>query len=123
MNTNIPYIETRGILKISAHENKIFNTILEHLKELPQESLINDNVEFIKLICNLVENMTNKDIKIKKELVIKIIRAIHLHLSEDNIKQLDSTIEFLFVNNQIKKLPYIKKLSYAFYAWVVKKFL
>jgi hypothetical protein len=89
--------------------NKLVEFIIKEVQNIPEYQNHKNNLELIKLICNLIENKVVKKDKLdKKSIVIEGLKRV-FNLVEDEIKILDGFIEFLHQNKKIKKLSYLKK--------------
>jgi hypothetical protein len=89
--------------------NKLVEFIIKEVQNIPEYTHHKNNLELIKLICNLIENKVVKKDKLDKKLiVIEGLKRV-FNLVEDEIKNLDGFIEFLHQNKKIKKLSYLKK--------------
>lgn len=110
---------------------KIQERVLERLTELPQEVRANKhNMEFLSLVCNLIENagINNKEkgdkLKIdKKQLLVQIYSSLFGNLSPADCDLLSKNIEFLHDNNHIVNHPTWKKMLYCVGAWLKRKVL
>jgi transcription termination factor NusB len=89
--------------------NKLVEFIINEVINIPDYRSFKNNLELIKLVCNLVENkIVKKDNVDKKKVVIHSFSQI-FKLTDDEIKNLDGFIEFLHKNKKIKKLSVLKK--------------
>ena len=67
--------------------------------------------EMILFVCNCVEELVFKKYQIdKKSLVIDICRCLFA-LADPEMKLLEITIQFLFDNKMIKKIPIVRKIK------------
>jgi hypothetical protein len=96
-------------LLVNIKFNKLVEFIIKEVQNIPEYTKHKNNLELIKLICNMVENKVVKKDKVnKKEVVIEGLRRV-FNLVEDELKNLESFIDFLHVNKKIKKLSLLKK--------------
>lgn len=105
-STILEMIQPKHSLKNSLTEAQLIAHIVESFKDTADLHLQKDNPEFIKYICNLVENVfLEKSAKgNKKQIVIKIIQKIIPNVNPEDLKKIDKDIEFLHSNKQIKKI-------------------
>ena len=79
------------------------------------------NPEITLLICNVVEQMVGKDVKIdKKALVLKALAEVFA-LNEDEVRQADDQVEFLFNNGDIRKVPLLKAVKRGISSFFLRK--
>ena len=113
MNTLIvPQRELKKRLK----KQKIVNSIVDILKELqPQELVeIKTNPELVLYVCNLVENSFNKCKKRgidKKIIVLDIINKV-TPLTEPEKKIIGDSIQFLHSKGDIKLITIVEKIIF-----------
>jgi hypothetical protein len=89
--------------------NKLVEFIIKEIINIPDYISFKNNLELVKLICNLVENKTTTKDKIDKKKVVKEGLKKAFMLTDIELNALDSFIEFLHKNNKIKKLGVLKK--------------
>jgi hypothetical protein len=95
----------------------LVNIVKQKAGEFPATHNLKICQEFLLMVCNLVEEVVKKSEKInKKELVINVLKNV-LTLSEAESKIVDSSIEFLWGNDLIRKVVSSKKLV----RWLKKK--
>lgn len=107
-------------------EKQLADTINEKIKALPNYLDLKLHPQVILLCCMYIENCDFKKkskIKLdKKSLAMRILQSIYTY-SEPEKKQIDTIIEHLHTNNDIKKISYAKKCSILAYEWIKKKLL
>lgn len=95
----------------------LVNIVKQKVSEFPASHNLKSCQEFLLMVCNLVEEIVKKSDKInKKELVINVLKSV-LVLSEAESKLVDASIEFLWSNDLIQKIPSSKKAV----KWLKKK--
>lgn len=110
---------------------KIQQRVLERLTDLPVEVRSNKhNMEFLSLVCNLIENagINNREkgekLKIdKKQLLIQIYSSLFGNLNPADCDLLSKNIEFLHDNAHIVKHPSWKMFLYCVGDWLKRKVL
>jgi hypothetical protein len=121
----LPYVKfKRGLLVVDL-EKQLLEVIHTRIKTLPNYIELRMNPELILLVCNIIENMVNdKSLKgmNKKELATKILNGLFSY-NQNELKQLDTVIEFLHSTKKIKRVPILKKLLVVFGAWIKRKLL
>ena len=99
---------------------------MKKLKTIPntntykQESNIDNDL--ILFVCNCLENVIDLHAGLdKKELAIDILSSIFkINEVEKNI--INNTIQFLFDNNLIERIPFLTRSYYKFKNWIKRKF-
>lgn len=82
-------------------KTKIFNRISELNLDI---SKYKNDIEFLTLICNLIEHVVNKQDKISKlDLCISIFQQYY-NLNNDEIDLLKKNIDYIHSNNNIKRI-------------------
>ena len=89
--------------------NKLVEFIMKEIQNIPEHQQFKNDLELIKLICNIIENkVIKKDDVNKKSAVVEGFKRA-FNLSDNEIKNIDTFIEFLHKNKKIKKLSCLKK--------------
>jgi hypothetical protein len=107
-----------GLIK-DIKQAKITQFIIDELKLIPDWSKYRIDNEFIKMACNLIENLVVKKDKIDKKEIILIVFQKLFNLTAQEIKIVSDVIEFLVNNKKIKKIKIYKKV----YIFLKKFFL
>jgi len=114
-STALKLIQPKHRLKNSQTTSQLVAFIVEQLKDIQDLAKQKIEPEFIKYVCNLVENVfvdAKKNKVNKKEIVFQIIQKVIPILTEDDKKIIDGIIEFLHSNKQIKKVSNFKICSH-----------
>lgn len=89
--------------------NKLVEYIVKEIQNIPEYEQFRNDLELIKLICNIIENkVVKKDEVDKKSAVVEGFKR-SFNLSDNEIKSINNFIEFLHKNKKIKKLSCLKK--------------
>lgn len=97
--------------------------IIERINKFPDLQKYKSDVEFLLLICNMVEHLVSKKDKIsKKQLVIEIFNQV-FPLNENEVRALEQNIDFLWNNKKIKKQSYYRLFKTGVFEWIKRKFL
>jgi hypothetical protein len=89
--------------------NKLVEFIMKEIQNIPEHQQFKNDLELIKLICNIIENkVIKKDNVDKKAVVVESLKRT-FSLVESEITNVETFIEFLHKNKKIKKLSCLKK--------------
>jgi len=122
MSSNLSLVPVNNQLAIDVKKSEVKTLIMARLNEL-NLNLPNyrGNSEFLLLILNLIEHLVVKKDKVsKKEIAIEIINDI-FNLSEVERNNIESNIEFLWQNKNIKKVSYWKLFKCGIREYFFKK--
>lgn len=104
--------------------DEIKREIIERIQKFPNYNAYKNDVEFLLLVCNMIEHLVFKKDKIdKKQLLTEIYKQVFNNLSVDEQKALEQNIEFLWNNKKIKKVSYYKLFKTGLIEWCKKRFL
>ena len=110
-SVDLSLIKPKNQLLKAQKLNDLINIVKQKVCEFPASHNLKSCQEFLLMVCNLVEEIVKKSDKInKKELVINVLKSV-LVLSEAE------SIEFLWSNDLIQKIPSSKKAV----KWLKKK--
>ena len=120
INKDISYIISQIGPKNSLSKHVNYNTVLQlivdEIRKFPNLNLLKTHtyieLELIKLIMSIVENVVQKKNPLainKMDLVCDILRTV-FNLSPIEIDILKKQIQYIYDNNQIVKIPIIKKI-------------
>ena len=116
-SVDLSLIKPKNQLLKAQKLNDLINIVKQKVCEFPASHNLKSCQEFLLMVCNLVEEIVKKSDKInKKELVINVLKSV-LVLSEAESKLVDASIEFLWSNDLIQKIPSSKKAV----KWLKKK--
>jgi len=102
----LPDIKFRNTLK--KHNINFIEQISDKIKKIPQYDKIKIEIEMIKCVCNIIENVIKNGNKTKqnpidkKDLVINCLSAVYNYFDSEKLL-VSSLIDFIFNNRQIKK--------------------
>lgn len=117
-------IPAKNHLFKSLRVNEIKDAVIKRIQSFPNYQQYKNDVEFLLLVCNMLEHLVNKGEKInKKETLIEIYKQTFAALTPDEQKAIEQNVEFLWNNKKIKKVSYYKLFKTAIWEWVKKKFL
>jgi len=124
----IPDITFKNSLKKHILVYTLIEKVAEKIKLIPQHEKLRVEIELVKTVCNIVENMvSNKNKKQKqpidkKQLVIDALSFVFSY-SEPEKELIASLISYLFNNDQIKKMGIYKLTKNYFVSWTSTKYL
>ncbi len=116
-------IKPKNKLKALLKLGDISKKIIEKIQAIPNYQELKHDLETLLYICSLVENeiKQNKSKSInKKEVVIDIFQKI-FNLKSEEIIILGKHIEFLHINELIKRVSDCEKASSYIYNWCLRK--
>ena len=89
---------------------KTIQNIISNIQQIPEFQKYKNDLEIIKYVCNLTENLIKekKSGLMKKEIVITSLTKV-FNLNENEKKMISDAVEFLSNNKKIKKLGIYKK--------------
>lgn len=122
----LPYgMKLKNTLKVHNIFHDLLNKVSETISKLPDYKSLKGDPETLKLICCLVENEMSKNTsKIdKKDLVICIVESVFGDLTENEKTNLDTQIQFLHNNGQIKKEKFYKIVGFYLFDYIKRRFL
>lgn len=103
--------------------DEVKREIIERIQKFPNYNAYKNDVEFLLLVCNMIEHLIIKKDKIdKKQLLIEIYKQVFNNLNNDEQKALEQNVEFLWNNKKIKKVSYYKLFKTGLFEWCKKRF-
>ena len=111
----ISQIGPKNSLSKHVNYNTLLQLIVDEIRKFPNLPLLKTThveLELIKLIMSIVENVIQKKNPLeinKMDLVCDILKTV-FNLSPIEIDILKKQIQYIFDNNQIVKIPIIKKI-------------
>ena len=117
------YIQPKNSLARETKKQQLLNQIVAKLEKISSGKIKKNDLEYILLVCNIVENVVVKKDKIsKKELVMDIFQMLYNNeLTQEDKASIDGHIEFLWENNQIKKVDILNKSVAILSSWFHRK--
>lgn len=104
-------------------EKRLIDILQEKVKSLPSYEELRLNSELILLCCNLIENGCKKKDQVdKKVLCINVLDTIFNYSNQEK-KQVDDSIEFLWATKSIKRIHLVKKILYYLVDILQRRFL
>jgi hypothetical protein len=91
--------------------------IVERLQKFKFEdiSIYKNDIQFLKLVCNMIEHLVSKKDNISKlDLCVEIFKTLYGCLTEDEINILKKNINAIWKNKLIKKVSYYKLFKTSF---------
>ena len=128
MSNNVVITDV-GFKNTLKKHNLVFSLIeqvAEKIKSVPQFEKLRVEIELVKTVCLIVENMIPKKNKKakqpidKKMLVVDALSAVFSY-SDQEKGLIISLIDFLFTNDLIKRLPFHKLAKNYLIAWTNSK--
>jgi hypothetical protein len=124
----IPEITFKNSLKKHHIVFTLIEKVAEKIKLIPQYERLRTEIELVKTVANIVENMISKKNKKqkqpidKKQLVVDALSAVFSY-SDTEKELIASLIDYLFNNDQIKKMGIYKLSKNYFISWTNTKYL
>lgn len=118
-----PYINPKNSLARETKKQKLLCQIVEKLEKITSQHVKKNDLEFILLVCNIVENVIVKKDRInKKEFVMDIFQMIYNNeLTQEDKNSIGNHIEFLWENEKIKKVDIFTKSTAILSSWFYRK--
>lgn len=108
-SVDLSLLKPKHSLKKSQLSNDLLVVLRQKIAEYPATHQLKSCQEFILFCCKLIENLVQKKDKIdKKELVKDVFKQL-FNLQPPELLVLDATVEFLWANSLICKIPLSKK--------------
>jgi hypothetical protein len=122
--SNSSIIIPKNSLIDDIYKSKAIEHIINEVKKMPEYSKYRNDIELVRYVSTLVENiiLEKKSGDKKKEIVTQAMIKI-FNLSATEQKTLSDIIEFLANNKKIKKLSIYKKYLKPFGNFILKKLL
>ena len=120
---SLSLVPLKNNILVDFKKNDIKSSIINRLRELnldPNKYKL--DVEYLTLVCNLIEHLVHKKDKIdKKKLVIDIFTELFGEsLTQEEINAIENNIEFIHQNKNIKKVSYYKLFKTGLSEWFKK---
>jgi len=109
---NLPKLKLSKSAKSKVLSNEIKTFIVNDIKLIPNFETMNTDLELVKHICNMVEELNRKEVdpKIdKKAIVLDVIKTLFPDLSVDQTMMIDTFIDFICQNDMVSKITTVSK--------------
>jgi hypothetical protein len=104
--------------------DEVIGQIRKRVEALPNYAQYKNDVEFLLLVCNMLEHLIVKKDKIdKKQLLIEIYKQLFMGITPAELANVETNIEFLWNNKKIKKQSVYKLFCVGIKEYFKKKFL
>ena len=105
---SLDIIPARNHLASDLKFNEAKEKILERVKEFPNIQKYRNDIEFLLLVCNMIEHIIVKKDKIdKKELLLEVFKKL-FDIDMGEVNAISKNIDFLLQNGKIKKVSFYK---------------
>lgn len=123
MATPLPYIQPKNSLARELRKKQIVETVISRVSELNVNFRKKDDMEFILLVCQLLEHLVLKKDKIdKKALALNVFRGLfNDDICDADIEKISQHIDFLWENKQIVKVSFFRKIPAILCEWFERK--
>ena len=123
----ISAIGPKNSLSTHLNYNSILQSIVQEIQKFPNLPILkiggNIELELVKLVCSIVENLVDKGNPLnidKSQLVCDIFKNI-FNLNPQEYDIVKKQIEYIYNNNQIIKIPFLRKLTRMVFNFITKK--
>ena len=109
---NLPKLKLSKTAKSIILSNEIKTFIINDIKLIPNYETMKTDLELVKHICNMVEELNKKkvDPKIdKKAIVLDVLKILFPELSVEQTMMIDTFIDFICQNDLISKISSVSK--------------
>jgi len=106
---DLELLKPKHSLKKSQLANDLLVVLRQKVSEYPATHQLKGCSEFILFCCKLIENLVLKKDKIDKKELLKDVFKQLFNLQAPELLVLDATVEFLWSNGLICKIPFSKK--------------
>lgn len=108
-SVDLSLLKPKHSLKKSQLSNDLLVVLRQKIAEYPTSHQLKSCQEFILFCCKLIENLVQKKDKIDKKELLKDVLKQLFSLQPPELLVLDATVEFLWSNGLICKIPISKK--------------
>jgi len=123
----ISQIGPKNSLSTHLNYNSILHCVSQEISNFPNLVSLkiggNIELELVKLVCSIVENLVDNGnpLKIdKNQLVCDIFKTI-FNLNPQEYDIVKNQIQYIYNNNQIIKIPFLRKLTRMVFNFITKK--
>jgi hypothetical protein len=104
---NLPKLKLSKTAKSTILTNQIRDFIVADISKIPNFETLKTDLELIKHICNMIENLEKNDLdpKIdKKAIALDVIKLLFPDLTTDQTMFIDTFIDFIVSNSMVAKM-------------------
>lgn len=129
MSDPLHYIKTKNSLRKKEKLHVIKKCVLDKIRNDMDLSKLRSNGlienELILFVCSCIEELVKKKYGInKKDFVVEILNELfNVVLTQTELIQVESQIEFAYENQLIKKVDVNFKVKMILWDWIKRKFL
>ena len=123
----ISQIGPQNSLSTHLSYNSILQAVVQEIQKFPNLPILkiggNIELELVKLVCSIVENLVDKGNPLnidKSQLVCDIFKNI-FNLNPQEYDIVKKQIEYIYNNNQIIKIQFLRKLTRMAFNFLTKK--
>jgi len=117
------YLPKDNRLHRNLKRDSIKQSVVDKASKFPAYKTHKEDLEFLCLICNEVEELVKKKYRIdKKDLVCNICEMLFASTPAEKV-QIEKHINYLHDNKMIQKSPFLRKTYRIVKRWFEKKFL
>ena len=109
---NLPKLKLSKTAKSIILSNEIKTFIINDIKLIPNYETMKTDLELVKHICSMVEELNRKEVdpKIdKKAIVLDVLKILFPELSVEQTMMIDTFIDFICQNDLISKISSVSK--------------
>lgn len=125
--SHFAYIQPKNALAKEAEIHDIVSKIMSKISDIPRHQEYKHDLELLKMCCVMVEHaIDNKKRKSKidkKDIIYQVWSRVWSGIKPDDLKVLDSHIQFLFENGFIQKRSMWSVIKHSVADWVERKIL
>ena len=129
MSSNFCFINPKNSLAKDVRIQRLVGQIVEKASDIPNHPDYRNNMEYLKMVCLMVENAgidnkKNKGVKIdKKDIVFQVWQRLFSGLKPEHLKDLEANIQYLWENGQIYKKSFWNICKHSVWNWFERKIL
>ena len=126
MSSAFCYAQPKNSLAKDVKIKILVEKIMQKVADIPQYKDYKNNIELLKMVCCIVEHeIDNKNVKAKidkKDVVYQVYTRCWA-LTPVDLKDLESNIQYLWENGQIKRKGVLKVIVAKFCDWIERRIL
>ena len=105
---SLDIIPARNHLASDLKFNEAKEKIIERIQQFPNIQKYRNDIEFLLLVCNMIEHIIVKKDKVdKKELLLEVYKKV-FDIDSGEVNAIGKNIEFLLQNGKIKRVSFYK---------------